>query len=269
MAHLTELEITYKCYKITNIINNKIYIGQTKLTVEQRFKEHYRTMQRGSKYAIHRAIRKYGIDNFKIELLFEFNTREEVDKKEIELIAEYECLNKKKGYNTSKGGSGGDTLSYHENKEEIFKKQTESREIFYKNNPDKNKKRIENLRKAYDANKQNVINCIKQRWADDDFKKTYIENHSIGDKNPFYGKHHSDKTKKILSEKLKISMNRPETIQKLKSVVRKKQDEHYKFIKIDLDKLKQLSHLKISELSNIFNVSPQTITRRLIKLGLR
>lgn len=272
MAFLNEQEIErimYKCYKITNLINGKIYIGQTKKTLEQRLRTHWYSANKGSTYTLHKAIRKYGIENFKIELLFEFTTRLECDIKEIELIAENNSINKKIGYNSAKGGSGGDLLSNHPNKIEIIKKQIKSREIFFKNNPSENERRNAQLRKAYDDNKSNICNSIKNRWADENFKKEYIENNLIGDKNPFYGKHHSDETKKILSDKLKISMNTPETKQKLKNRPKKIAEDHHNYVSVDLDKLKELSHLKISELSKIFNVSNQTITRRLQKLGVR
>jgi len=52
-------------YKITNLINNKMYIGQTN-NVNRRWNEH-RTKNTNS--IIHKAIQKYGEENFKIEVL--------------------------------------------------------------------------------------------------------------------------------------------------------------------------------------------------------
>lgn len=54
-------------YKITNNINSKVYIGQTIGTIEKRFNEHKRAAIKGCHYALHRAIKKYGIDNFSVE----------------------------------------------------------------------------------------------------------------------------------------------------------------------------------------------------------
>lgn len=57
-----------KIYKITNLINNKIYIGQTIRDLKVRFKQHcYRN---GCAY-LHNALLKYGKANFKIELIEE------------------------------------------------------------------------------------------------------------------------------------------------------------------------------------------------------
>ena len=53
-------------YKITNKINNKIYIGKTTRTVEQRYKEHLADSKRVRSY-LHNAIQKYGSENFNVE----------------------------------------------------------------------------------------------------------------------------------------------------------------------------------------------------------
>jgi group I intron endonuclease len=69
-------------YKITNIINNKIYIGQTRKTTNQRWSEHISAAtanpdSQDYNYLLHKAIRKYGPNNFLIE------TVEEIEKEEL------------------------------------------------------------------------------------------------------------------------------------------------------------------------------------------
>lgn len=88
-------------YKITNIINGKIYIGQTTRNVEIRWKEHLRSKDG---CPIHMAIQKYGVNNFKIETLEECND-ELLDKKEVEYIQKYQSYNGHIGYNATKGGN--------------------------------------------------------------------------------------------------------------------------------------------------------------------
>lgn len=56
-----------RIYKITNKINNKIYIGQTKQELITRFRQHVAGMGFGKKMPIHLALSKYGKDNFIIE----------------------------------------------------------------------------------------------------------------------------------------------------------------------------------------------------------
>lgn len=89
-------------YKITNIINNKVYIGQTTKTVEARWKQHKKASL-DKKYSLYYAMRKYGIDNFKIETIEQCKD-EELNEKEIEWIAFYDSYHN--GYNMTIGGRG-------------------------------------------------------------------------------------------------------------------------------------------------------------------
>lgn len=105
-----------KIYKITNIINDKRYIGKTSKSIESRFKEHIRESRkvRTENRPLYRAFIKHGIENFKVELI------EEVDEarcaeKEIFWINFYEAY--KKGYNATKGGDGKLRI----NREELIK----------------------------------------------------------------------------------------------------------------------------------------------------
>jgi group I intron endonuclease len=52
-------------YKITNQLTNKLYIGSTKTSIEQRYQEHIKSLD-GS--PLHAAIQELGHENFKIEL---------------------------------------------------------------------------------------------------------------------------------------------------------------------------------------------------------
>ena len=59
-------------YKFTNKINNKTYIGQSK-SIETRYKRHLYDANKGSKTIFHRALIKYGIENFTFEIIEECN----------------------------------------------------------------------------------------------------------------------------------------------------------------------------------------------------
>ena len=85
-------------YKLTNMDNGKIYIGQTKFTVEKRFKEHAK-----AKSLIGEAIRDYGEEHFLLEVLKICETREEAYALEISFIAKFNCM-APNGYNLTKGG---------------------------------------------------------------------------------------------------------------------------------------------------------------------
>jgi hypothetical protein len=89
----------YTIYKTTNLINNKFYIGKHQTTDPN--DSYY-----GSGKAIKEAILKYGKENFQKEILFIFQTEEEMNAKEKELITE-EFVNRKDTYNMGVGGEGG------------------------------------------------------------------------------------------------------------------------------------------------------------------
>ena len=60
-------------YKITNDINNKVYIGKTAFSIEKRFKEHCKDAfrDRNEKRPLYMAMQKYGIEHFHIEQIEE------------------------------------------------------------------------------------------------------------------------------------------------------------------------------------------------------
>ena len=66
-------------YQITNQINGKIYIGKTERTIQERWREHCEDYLRERCYdrPLYRAMRKYGLSNFTIELLEETDNPEE------------------------------------------------------------------------------------------------------------------------------------------------------------------------------------------------
>lgn len=90
-------------YIIRNTINNKVYIGQTRTSVRQRWREHLRHAQYGEQ-VINRAMKKYGVDKFYIETL-EICSLEVLDYREMYYIDLYGSTNKSKGYNVSIGGN--------------------------------------------------------------------------------------------------------------------------------------------------------------------
>ena len=90
-------------YKITNDINNKIYIGKTEFSIEKRFQEHCRDAfkERNEKRPLYAAIRKYGIEHFHIEEIEQTQQPEEREKYWIEQYGSF-----KYGYNATLGGDG-------------------------------------------------------------------------------------------------------------------------------------------------------------------
>ena len=90
-------------YKVTNLINQKAYIGKTVGSIEERWKEHKRDCKRFSDRPLYRALNKYGIDNFKVELVEEVDIKN-LSEREIYWIGYYHTYTE--GYNATLGGDG-------------------------------------------------------------------------------------------------------------------------------------------------------------------
>ena len=88
-------------YQIRNNVNNKIYIGKTIKTAEERLKRHFYSAKYGSQTLLHRAIRKYGIDSFTILIIEKTKNLNQRESYWIETLKPY--------YNMTKGGEGGNT----------------------------------------------------------------------------------------------------------------------------------------------------------------
>lgn len=107
----------YSLYKITNLLNNKVYIGVTNRNPQIRFEEHKR---KSSKSYISKAIQLDGVENFIFEILESNIPDDKISQIECEYIQKYNSI-LPYGYNADLGG-----VEYHKHSEEIKKKITES-----------------------------------------------------------------------------------------------------------------------------------------------
>lgn len=98
-------------YKITNDINEHLYIGKTILTIEERFREHIKESKKeeSKDRPLYRAIRKYGIEHFSIHLIEECDINI-LNNREIYWIDIYQSY--KNGYNATLGGDGSLLYDY-------------------------------------------------------------------------------------------------------------------------------------------------------------
>lgn len=156
-------------YCVTCLPTGKLYFGQTVTPIGDRWVRHLSSSKKGSNHKFHRAIRKYGEENFIVEevLTVSSPTKEILKKKldyvEMRLIKRFNT--KIDGYNSTDGGDKG-TVGLKMS-EEAKKKISEA-------------KRRENL-------------SAEQR------KK--LSESKIGEKNPFYHRTHSEDSRKRISEK--------------------------------------------------------------------
>lgn len=90
-------------YIIKNTCNNKVYIGQTTLSVEERFKQHLKPSQiKRCRYKLYKAMEKYGKENFYVETLESDVPYDKLDEREIYYINMYDSFHN--GYNSTQGG---------------------------------------------------------------------------------------------------------------------------------------------------------------------
>ena len=87
-------------YKIENLINHKVYIGQS-INIFRRWKDHMRNLKNNKQTHLYLAMKKYGIENFSFEIIKETYDR---DYWEMFLIQIYHATDNKFGYNVCSGG---------------------------------------------------------------------------------------------------------------------------------------------------------------------
>lgn len=88
----------YTIYKITNLVNNKIYVGRH---CTDNIDDGYM----GSSFLLNCAIKKYGVDKFKKEILYNFDNEHQMNEMEASIVDE-EFLSRSDVYNVSPGGTG-------------------------------------------------------------------------------------------------------------------------------------------------------------------
>lgn len=96
-------------YKVTNKKSNRVYIGQTKTTVDIRWQQHAETASRNSKPgkgSLHESIKNDGLESFNCVVLDDAGSIDQLNRLERRYIKEYDTLNPAFGYNLSRGGSG-------------------------------------------------------------------------------------------------------------------------------------------------------------------
>lgn len=141
-------------YKTTNLINGKFYIGKHK-------SEKYDPSYYGSGKIIRLAIKKYGLENFKNEVLEQFDSLDELNEAEKQYIDKYRKLDKSRLYNIADGGDGGDT----------FSSKSEEEKLKFKNKMTKiNKERCNT-----EEFKKRISQCSKERYASVEVRKKQSE----------------------------------------------------------------------------------------------
>jgi len=175
-------------YKTTNLVNGKIYVGQS---------IHDNETYLGSGTYIKIAIRKYGRENFKREIIERCKSKEELNDRELFWIKNLNSIDRTVGYNVSLTPDG------------IYSETSRNRQKSFlgRKHTDETKNKIRNALTGKKKTESH-IKKIKDRSYDKSFMKTdeyrkKMSNSVSGEKNGMYGKHHSSSTRKKISERAK------------------------------------------------------------------
>ena len=186
-------------YLTTNLINGKKYVGQK--TSNKFLGEEYL----GSGKMLYKAIEKYGRQNFKVELLEEVRgTKSDLNAREIFWIEKLAAVESEEFYNLHPGGVGGATYGHqgHNLTEEQKQHQRNIHLKFYEQNPDKKEalRRRNQLKFSSPEAREAVRLQMLQQQQNPEYRKRQQESHK-GQPSPRKGTHHSEETKRLISEK--------------------------------------------------------------------
>lgn len=171
----------YTIYKITNIIDHKVYIGKHQTN-------DLNDSYMGSGKQLKRAQAKHGIKNFKKEILFQFDNEDEMNSKEAELVTEEFCL-REDTYNLCPGGKGG--WGYVNASEIKCSKEykRKHREAMAKTDNFKNRVLSENGRKKLSEQSKNKKTFLGKTHTTESKEKisASMANKLVGEKNSQFG----------------------------------------------------------------------------------
>jgi len=155
-------------YKVTNVQNNKCYIGQTSKALNYRKRAHENCTRRKEGFLFHKAIRRHGTQHFKWEVLGYCKSKEEADNAEIICIEFFQSNDRRYGYNIHSGGNGGNSVT-PENRERFCKAVKNALRCRTK---EEKRRSLEKRKKTYLEN-----NIMEKQVAS--FKKTLSQNPEI------------------------------------------------------------------------------------------
>ena len=194
-------------YGIENMLDHKIYIGQTIRNIKKRLKEH-----KNCKISlIGRAIHKYGWENFICVILEECDTQEDLDATEIRWIARLNCI-KPNGYNLTEGGAGNTGRIFSQETRKKLSEMNKGKKLSAETklklshamkgrtvSPETRLKRsiIQTGRKLSDETKAKISASMSGRLTSEETRKK-LAAASIGNKNAL-GCHRSEETRKKIS----------------------------------------------------------------------
>lgn len=176
--------IMFYVYKIKNLINNKLYIGKAD-NVNKRWLKHISYARTNRGFIFHKAITKYGADNFEVSILEECESEEIALEKEAYWIAEYKTnickWGSEFGYNLTDGGEG---ISGHKHSDESKQKMSDASIGKPKSDDHKNQLSISHTGKILSEEHRASISLSNMGKIMSDSARNNIRISKLGEKNP-------------------------------------------------------------------------------------
>jgi group I intron endonuclease len=226
-------------YKTTNLTTGKVYIGKSSKCFNVKYL--------GSGKILNRAIKKYGKSNFNVELIEECSSEEELNLREIYWI-DFFMSN---SYNIALGGTGGDTLTNHPDREVIYNKisktnsekmkghlvSSDTRKILSTKHKewhkglsdevkkDMNKKISESMKSYYSQNKHHSLGGKISEEHKQKLSDIAIKNKLGGDVYSKMSDERKNQIRKKMSESRKGRVVSEETRKKISETLKRKKNE--------------------------------------------
>ena len=230
-------------YKVTNIIDDKIYIGQTTQYLYERRHQHLRPSNQSHSH-FNYALRKYGEHFFEWEIIDYAKTPEKLDEKEKYWVKFYKTIDQEKGYNLTEGGQGIKNFKFSKESNE---KRSQSVKQFHK----------ENFYKEYPVDQ--ILEYLKENHSF--YKCTEIFNVSSYKR---LKKFISDNFNGLFEECKKFNyIERDKQISK--KLMGRKFPEKTIQLPCSFDKTKELleQHKSFVKVAEILNIKPITLRKRI------
>ena len=239
MNHWDTVKKVRGIYKVTNKINGKVYIGQS-VDIGRRWCEH---MNAKDDIYFHKAIQKYGVDNFIWEVI-EKCKKSELDERESYWIEYYDSFNK--GYNCTKGGDVGPVMHGEDNpnwKGGISLDRSEYNKQYNK----------QYSKQWYETNKDKIKEKAKEyRESNKDKIKEYREanKEELKKKQKEYREANKEKMKEKMKEYAK------QYYEENKDKIKEKTKEYYEINKEKMKEYRRQRNKKSMKKNTLFNQKP-------------
>lgn len=197
----------YIIYCIKNKINNKVYIGYTSKTIQERFLKHIKNAENKINRRLYDSMNHHGFDNFEIIEIDECDDKSKAEEMESWYIYIFKSKEPDRGYNMTWGGDGGHTLAQwsEEDRKKLYQRQAENRkrnslEKYGVTSPTKIKEVRDKISKS---RKGKIISDEIRKKISDSHKKLGTKPPTpswANETHPFFGKKHTKESKKKISD---------------------------------------------------------------------